>query len=49
MVAAGEAAVFESGGRPMKEWVAVAAVDPARWRALMSDAHAYVAGLLKPT
>jgi len=45
MVTAGEAEVFESGGRRLKEWVAVPAVDPDRWQALMADAHGYVGGV----
>ena len=44
MVAAAEAVVFESGGRPMKEWVAVGEVDRDRWRQLMADARGYVGG-----
>ncbi|OLB80177.1 MAG: hypothetical protein AUI14_07610 [Actinobacteria bacterium 13_2_20CM_2_71_6] len=49
MVAGGEAAVFESGGRPMKEWVAVdlpvAAAARQRWCELMTDAFSYVTAL----
>ena len=45
LLAEGAAVPFESGGRRMKEWVAVpAAADPGRWRGLMSEAHGYVAG-----
>lgn len=40
LVAAGDAAVFESGGRRMKEWVAVAL--PGDWPALMEEARAHV-------
>jgi hypothetical protein len=42
LVASGEAIPFESGGRKMKEWAAVARTDAARWRTLMTDAYEYV-------
>jgi hypothetical protein len=43
LLADGTAAPFESGGRRMKEWVAVpAAADPARRRELMGEANGYV-------
>jgi hypothetical protein len=46
LVAGGEAAAFESGGRKMREWVSAALpADPGRWRLLMADAHEYVSGL----
>jgi hypothetical protein len=44
MVAEGAATPFTSGGRTMKEWVAVP-LPPAgaqAWRALMTDANAFV-------
>jgi len=44
MVEAGDAVPFESGGRVMKEWVAVGDLDPDRWRQLMTDARGYVGG-----
>ena len=44
MIDVGEAVAFESGGRPMKEWVAVGTVDRDHWRALMADARGYVGG-----
>jgi hypothetical protein len=40
LVSAGDAERFESGGRPMKEWVSVPAMD--QWRQLIADAYAYV-------
>ena len=43
LVAAGDAIVFESGGRPMKQWVAIAL--PNDWRALLDEARAYVGPL----
>lgn len=52
LVAAEAADPFESGGRPMREWVYVAPCGPdteSVWRGLMSDAHTYVAGLKKTT
>jgi hypothetical protein len=45
LVAEGTAIPFESGGRTMKEWVAVeppAEAGDDSWRRLMSDAIAYV-------
>jgi hypothetical protein len=46
MVGAGDGEPFESGGRRMKEWVAVhPSSDPALWRGLMADAREFVAGL----
>jgi TfoX/Sxy family transcriptional regulator of competence genes len=43
LVASGDGASFGTGrGRPMKEWVAVAAVDPDAWRALAEEAYAFV-------
>lgn len=48
LVAAEAAVPFESGGRPMREWVYVAPCGPdteSVWRGLMSDAHAYVSSL----
>lgn len=46
LVAANEAVPFESGGRRMKEWVAVelpaAPADHGLWRQLMADAMGYV-------
>lgn len=47
LVAEGEAVPFESGGRQMKEWVAVAlgagAAGENTWRRLIADAVVYVA------
>jgi TfoX/Sxy family transcriptional regulator of competence genes len=44
LIESGDGAPFGAGrGRPMKEWVAVAAVDPDRWRALAEEACAFVA------
>lgn len=49
LVADGAAVPFESGGRPMREWVAVSMPTPAagegRWRDLMDEASRYVAEL----
>ncbi|MCD2193570.1 TfoX/Sxy family protein [Actinomycetospora endophytica] len=43
LIAAGDGAPFGAGrGRPMKEWVAVPAVDPERWLALAEEAWAFV-------
>jgi hypothetical protein len=42
LVAAGEAIPFETGGRKMKEWVAVAPSTAERWSRLMNHARAYV-------
>jgi TfoX/Sxy family transcriptional regulator of competence genes len=43
LVEAGDGAPFTAGrGRPMKEWVAVAAVDPDAWRTLAEEACAFV-------
>ena len=43
LVASGQGAPFGAGrGRPMKEWVAVAAVDPDAWRLLAEEACAFV-------
>jgi hypothetical protein len=44
MIDSGEAVAFESGGRPMKEWVALEAVDRDHWRELITDARGYVGG-----
>jgi hypothetical protein len=53
LVAAGEAVPFESGGRRMKEWVAVelpsAPADYSLWRELMADASGYVAASAPPS
>lgn len=52
LVAAEAAEPFESGGRPMREWVCVAPCGPdteAVWRGLMTDAYTYVSGLKKTT
>ncbi|HYZ15262.1 MAG TPA: MmcQ/YjbR family DNA-binding protein [Candidatus Acidoferrum sp.] len=45
LVAARDAVPFETGGRKMKEWVAVGRPDANRWRALMTDACEYVGAL----
>ncbi|HTJ26687.1 MAG TPA: MmcQ/YjbR family DNA-binding protein [Candidatus Limnocylindria bacterium] len=45
LVADDEAIPFQTGGRTMKEWVALALTDAARWSALMDEARGYVAGL----
>jgi len=43
LIASGDGASFSAGrGRPMKEWVAVAAVDPAAWQALADEAREFV-------
>jgi hypothetical protein len=43
LIAAGDGGPFGAGrGRPMTEWVAVGAVDPAVWRALAEEALAFV-------
>ncbi|NMO92212.1 hypothetical protein [Actinomycetospora sp. TBRC 11914] len=43
LIEAGEGAPFGAGrGRPMKEWVAVAAVDPDAWHALAEEAYGFV-------
>jgi hypothetical protein len=45
LIASGDGAPFGAGrGRPMKEWVAVAAVDPDSWRSLAEEAWAFVGG-----
>jgi uncharacterized protein YndB with AHSA1/START domain len=52
LVAAGQAVPFQSGGRTMKEWVAVGRPSPPEdrgsWRRLMADASDYVAALARP-
>jgi hypothetical protein len=45
LVNAGVAEPFTSGGRTMKEWVAVASSHGDQWRPLMDDAFDYVGGL----
>jgi hypothetical protein len=45
MVASGEATVFHSGGRPMREWVSVPLAPAGVWRELMAEASGYVDGL----
>jgi hypothetical protein len=43
LIAAGDGSPFGAGrGRPMKEWVAVGAVDPDAWRALAEEALTFV-------
>ncbi len=43
LLASGDGAPFDAGrGRPMKEWVAVAAVDPGAWQALAEEARVFV-------
>ena len=43
LIADGEGAPFGAGkGRPMREWVAIADGDAARWRALAEEALAFV-------
>jgi TfoX/Sxy family transcriptional regulator of competence genes len=43
LVESGQGAPFGAGrGRPMKEWVAVAAVDPDAWRDLAEEACTFV-------
>ncbi len=44
LVASARAEPFRSGGRTMKEWVAVEPSD-GDWRQLMGDAYEYVGGL----
>ncbi len=44
LVDAGDAAPFESGGRVMKEWVAVPPAPRECWRQLLGDALSYVGG-----
>jgi TfoX/Sxy family transcriptional regulator of competence genes len=44
LVDSGRAEPFQSGGRTMREWVAVAPSD-RQWRRLMNDAIEYVGGL----
>jgi hypothetical protein len=45
LLAEGAGVPFESGGRRMKEWVAVpAATHPGHWRELMAEANGYVGG-----
>jgi hypothetical protein len=43
LIASGAGAPFDAGrGRPMKEWVVVATVDPEAWQALAEEACAFV-------
>jgi hypothetical protein len=43
LIEAGDGAPFGAGrGRPMKEWVTVAAVDPDVWHALAEEACGFV-------
>jgi hypothetical protein len=44
MVADGRGAPFAPNGRVFREWVAVRAVDEDRWRELLVEAKAFVAG-----
>jgi hypothetical protein len=45
LVESGVAEAFTSGGRTMKEWVAVAPSHGDRWRPLMNDAFEYVGAI----
>jgi len=46
LIARGGAEPFRSGGRAMKEWVAVEPRDETLWREFVADARCYVAGEL---
>jgi hypothetical protein len=42
LVSAGEEEPFAPAGKVFREWVAVAELDDARWRALMAEARDFV-------
>lgn len=44
LIAEGEGVPFESGGRSMKEWLALAPDSRLDWTKLATEAHAYVGG-----